>query len=435
MLYAFLRTKLKRKACTLKELTSNLAAEDSLLPSDTASLGELLISLSDKGVIMFLKNQQYLERSWVVIDQEALLKDINGTLFAPKRFKQQCQIASNTGIIRVSSLQQFFSQYESNLLVGFMESLEICHQVNLSGITTILQAITPASFTSNRGNTLNCLLFFPSLLKVEQPEFLDSEEQLSFGWCLGCRDKNYQHFTSRFLQVLLLRLAYTFPLASETVPTSSPIHGLQQRCTVWKNGITWNNADGIRTVVEVIQQNHWVVVAMSHNKDRLLEYIQHRSAVIKLVLALQKLLAPDMDTREGLISPYLLQQWQFQPLADKDLFAIKDVARSMLHHKPFILSCEDGNNKLRTEDVLSLEPYYHLSPSSVCELINSRRADQPVPPSLLHEVRKCCQQSQLKSQSYESLRKFVDSLSMFAGRNPLVSIGIVQGIVIVISIV
>ena len=88
MLYAFLQTKLKTTACQLAELPSAFAAEDSILPSKTSLLSELLISLSDKGVIIFLKNQHHPERSWIVVKKEALLKDIIGTLFAPEDFKE-----------------------------------------------------------------------------------------------------------------------------------------------------------------------------------------------------------------------------------------------------------------------------------------------------------------------------------------------------------
>ena len=193
---------------------------------------------------------------------------------------------------------------------------------------------------------------------------------------------------------------------------------------MWKNGISWNNEDGIRTVVEVIQQNRWVVVTMYHNKDitRQVKYSKHRSAVIRLVLELQKELAPNLDTLECLISPSLLQQCPLDSIPKTaDMFAIKDVARAVLLHNPVILSCTDDSCQLSTE-ALSFEPYHLLSPSSVCELMDSSKSDQPVSSALLNEVRKCCQQPQLESQSHLSLRKHLDNMSIFSGRNPLVSI-------------
>ena len=74
-----------------------------------------------------------------------------------------------------------------------------------------------------------------------------------------------------------------------------------------------------------------------------------------------------------------------------------------------------------TEEALFFEPYHLLSPSSVCELMDSSKSEQLVSPTLLKEVRKCCQWPQLKPQSYACLRECVDKLSMFAGRNPVVS--------------
>ena len=173
--------------------------------------------------------------------------------------------------------------------------------------------------------------------------------------------------------------------------------------------------------MEVIEQSRWVVVAMSHNKDRPVEYSKHRSAVIRLVLDLQKQLAPDLDTCECLISPSLLQKWPLEELPETDLFTIKDVARSLLRHKPFVLSCKDDNYQLSIREDLFFEPYHLLSTTSVCELMDSSKAEQRVPPALLNEVKNSCQLPQLEPQSHACLRVYVDKLSIFAGRNPVVS--------------
>ena len=175
--------------------------------------------------------------------------------------------------------------------------------------------------------------------------------------------------------------------------------------------------------MEVIQQNRWVVLTMYHNKDitRPVEYSKHCSAVIRLVLELQKELAPDLDTFECLTSPSLLQRWPLEHLPESHLFAIKNVANCVLLNKPVILSC-DGSQQLLTQDTVFFEPYHLLSPPSVCELMDNSKNDQPVSSALLNEVRECCQQPQLESQSHLSLRKNLDNMSIFTGRNPLVSI-------------
>ena len=417
LLYAFLQSRI---ACQLQDAISFLSAEDSPIPLEAPLLDELLESLSSKGAVMYFRNKQCLEKSWILVETEIILKDVNGVLFAPEHFKEHCHIASNTGVIRVSSLQQLFPMYDPEMLVELLVSLEFCLPVNLSGIETNLQA------TSSKEDETNQQLFFPALSNTVRPQSVTKElqklstQQLVSGWCLGCKDHKYQYFTARFLYTLIFRLSCTFPSLCENLSTSHSLHGLERKCTVWINGISWNNEDGIRTVVEVIQQNRWVVVTMYHNKDitRPVEYSKHRSAVIRLVLELQKELAPNLDTFECLISPSLLQQWPLEHLPASDLFAIKDVAKSVLLHKQVILSCKDGSNQLSTETALLFEPYHLLSSSSVCELMES---DQPVSSALANEVRECCQQPQLESQSHLSLREHLDSMSIFTGRNPLVS--------------
>ena len=229
VLYAFLRTKLRRASCTLQELTTALISENDY-SYRSSLLTESLTSLNDKGLILFLQNQEHPESSWVVVEKEALLREVNGTLFAPDNFKQYCQVASNTGIVPIATLEELFPQYSSEMLVGCLESMEFCHPVDMPTLqATNLKATL--SFPLTGAN----YLFFPSLVKEHRPDDLPSPR---FGWCLGCSDP-HQYFSNRFLHVLLLRLAFTFPLASEYRSLSSSLHGLERTCRVWRNGICW----------------------------------------------------------------------------------------------------------------------------------------------------------------------------------------------------
>ena len=424
MLYSFLQTKIDRTACQFYELVSYVSNE-SIIPSDSLSLNDFLEYLGDKGLIIYLKNNQCQDKSWIVIKREVILKDVNGELYKPKYFRGHHPIASRTGIIRLSSLSELFPQYDLDMLVELMVGMEFCNPVDLSHTTTNLCPIESTSFLHATDKDL----FFPSLLDTERPQTLSSDTQLSeselvrFGWCLGCMDYEYQFFTNRFLHVLL-RLAYTFPLPSKSYAITHQLGKLERRCTVWKNGISWLNEDGVCTVVEIIQQSRWVVLTMYHDKEMCtpVEYSKHRSAVIRLVLDLQKELVPDLDTVECLISPSVLQQCMpLDHLPETDLFAISDVAKSMLTRKPNILDYKYGSTKLPTKTALYSEPYHLLSPSSVCELMDDSKNNQLVSSVLLDEVRERCQMPQLESQSHLNLRKHLDKISIFAGRDPLVS--------------
>ena len=409
MLYAFLRTKLGKTCCTFQELTSALATENDY-SYKSSLLIESLISLSDKGLILFVQNNKHLQSSWVVVETEALLREVNGTLFAPNHFKQYRQVASNTGIVPITTLEELFPQYSSEMLVGCLESMEFCHPVDLSTLqATNLKAILlpPSSGTNHH-------LFFPSLVKEHQPGDLLSPR---FGWCLGCSDR-HQFFSNRFMHVLLLRLAFVFSRASEHLPLHSSLRGLERRCQVWQNGICWTNVFGVSTIVEIVDLNRWVIVLVS---EKTREAAKTCSSVIRMILDLQHQLCSAVTTSECLISPSLLGRYPFDALPDTNLFPIRDVARATLLHHKVLLDRKEGKHKFLTDEALSCEPYYLLEPSSVCQLFNQSMASQPVPNPLLQEVLRYCQLPHQKPEDYNELRECVNKYSIFAGRNPLVS--------------
>ena len=265
VVYAFLRTKLTVVGCTLHDLVSAVAKEnDSSLPNDQSVLAEILTTLSDKGLILFIHHPH---SSWVVVKTEALLNEINGTLFAPRQFKEHRDIlASNTGIVSTSSLLSVFPHHNTDMLVGFLQSLNFCRPVEPSVLENTNLQTTPSHSTAD-------LLFFPGLVQSERPDSLVQQGALEFGWCLGCVDPN-EFFSSRFLHVLLLSVAYKFPLS----PSSSSVSGLQRICTVWKNGIFWRNYDNITTVIELLDNNRWVLVAMSCDDSTPIEHAELRSS-------------------------------------------------------------------------------------------------------------------------------------------------------------
>ena len=411
VLYAFLHTKLEKKDCKLQELILGLDAEKDFI-FDSTILTESLTSLSDKGLILFLQNQEHPQSSWVVVEKETLLREVNGTLFAPDHFKQYRQVASNTGIVPITTLEELFPQYSSEMLVGCLENMEFCHPVDLTTLqATNLRAAL--SFPSSGANQL----FFPSLVNEHRPDDLPTSPR--FGWCLGCSDP-HQFFSNRFLHVLILRLAFTFPLASEYRSLSSSLHGLERQCEVWRTGICWKSVSGVSTIVEIVDDNRWVIVLVS---EKTREAAQACSSVIRMILDLQHQLCSAVTTCECLISPSLLNRYPFDALPDTDLFDLPTVARAMLLRHKLLLDQKKGKYEISTDEALSCEPYYLLQPSSVCQLFNQSMASQPVPDPLLQEVHvlRYCQLPHQKPQDHKELRECVNKHSIFAGRNPLVS--------------
>ena len=232
VVYAFLRTKLDVVGCTLNYLVSVIAQEnDYSLPSDQSVLIEILTTLSDKGLILFVHHPY---SSWVIVKKEALLNEINGSLFAPSDFKEYRDLASNTGIVAVSNLQQSVSslQHQTCLLVFSCH----CNSVDrwtlqcCSILTSRPHPLTPQLISSS---------FLVSFSQSDQTASVHQLGVLEFGWCLRCIDP-HEFLSSRFFHILLLSIAYKNPLASQFNPHSS-ISGLQR--TVY-NMEEWHILEG-----------------------------------------------------------------------------------------------------------------------------------------------------------------------------------------------
>ena len=407
VVYAFLRTKLDVVGCTLNYLVSVIAQEnDYSLPSDQSVLIEILTTLSDKGLILFVHHPY---SSWVIVKKEALLNEINGSLFAPSDFKEYRDLASNTGIVAVSNLRKVFPHYNMDMLVGFLMSLQFCRPVDPSVLQYTNLQTTPSHSTAD-------LLFFPGLVQSERPDSLVHQlGVLEFGWCLRCIDP-HEFLSSRFFHILL-SIAYKNPLASQFNPHSS-ISGLQRTCTIWRNGIFWRDENNTCALIELLDNNRCVMVAMSYSST--VEYAKLRGSFISLIRRLLHKHSPAPEVCEFLISPDVVCQYPFDTFPDNDLFNMCDVARSILLRQPVVFNCGDGRGHLKTQ-TLPFEPYFLLAPSYVSQLFNPNMADQPVPGPLLEEVKQLCHQTKMKPQTYDKLRKHLDKLSLFAGRSPLVS--------------
>ena len=319
VVYAFLRSKLNVVGCTLHDLVSAVAKEnDSSLPNDQSVLTDILTTLSDRGLVVFL---QHLHSSWIVVKTEALLKEINGTLFAPDHFKEHRDLASNTGIVPVSNLHKVFPDYNSEMLVGFLTSLDFCRPVDPSVLQYTNLQTTSSHSTAD-------LLFFPGLIQSERPDSLIQQGALEFGWCLKCMDP-HEFLSSRFLHLLLLSVAYQFPLASQ-FNSSSSVSGLQRKCTIWRNGIFWRDDNNTCTVIELLDNNRCVMVAMSYTST--VEYAKLRGSLIALIRnLLHKQHSPALKVCEFLISPDLVHQYPIDTFPDTDLFDMYHVARSILY--------------------------------------------------------------------------------------------------------
>ena len=92
LLYAFLKSKPEIPYFTLEMLVFLITRENCPIPAQSIFLTRLLTALNDKGMVIFIKNEQKTNESWIIVNIKMLLKDINGKLFGEVSFKPKEKI-------------------------------------------------------------------------------------------------------------------------------------------------------------------------------------------------------------------------------------------------------------------------------------------------------------------------------------------------------
>ena len=396
--------------------------------------------LHDSGYITYLENSDVTKR-WIILDQAALLSEVNGVLFAPEGFKQHSNLANSTGVVPISKLAQTFPQQDPNVLVQFLSYFEFCGEIH---DLEILQIIKQEPFQER-------FLFFPGLVSLKAPSGVwETNPQFTqfCGWMLQCCEAG-QFLTSQFLLVLLLRIAFSCDLAG-----SGDLPVLYRRCSIWKNGIYWSSKKGVEALFEIRDppQNKEVVVMLCCKSCQEVECAHLRSTIIQMVLLAKQQFCSRVPTKEFLLHPSRVREYPLKSPAE-DLISIREVSRAVVAGDRGVL-CSNGRS-VDLKELLLVEPYANLKADilqqlfigetfvsdrflySMSELIDYKKdlfidmlkpsraqlADKirQAPPGAAEEFVCVLQCWRGDSGTYQSLRETLDQFSVFAGRNPLVS--------------
>ena len=313
-LFVFLLDRFKCVSAVTCEDVQRLASSESLeIPlrhNNPDYLYRSCEELDKAGYIIFIKKCD-IAKSWIVLDQAALLSEVNGILFAPESFKQHCNLANATGVVPVSRIAEKFPQHDQEMLVLFLSHFEFCSEIQDDRVLQLINQNCSRQ-SEQAGLSNERYLFFPGLVSSEFPcGVWDADTKFPHfcGWMLQCSESG-QYFTSQFLQVLLLRIAFSCALASD-----APGSGiLQRKCLFWRNGIYWCNRKGVKALLEFRDppQIREVVVMLCCLADREMECAHLRSTIIQLVLKAKEQFCASVETKQFFIHPSLVQQYPFK---------------------------------------------------------------------------------------------------------------------------
>ena len=323
---------------------------------------EMCKELNNRGNILFMRNDECPQQSWIIFNKAALLSQVNGVIFAPDDFKEHQKLSSDSGIVPLSKLVSVFPKLHSDMITRFLCHLEFCHEVTDPEVLALLHASS---------NPTERLLFFPGLVKLSIPSNVwQPNDQFGYhsGWLLKC-SKPEQFFNPRFLQVLLLRIAYTLAFASSATDS----HVLPRNCRVWKCGMSWSHGSGIEVVVEIVNNKHVIAVMRcfkSHTST--MELLRTRSAIIRMILNSKEEMCPNVEVQESYLHPESVKCY---PLTEEpgNYVCIKDVAQAVVKCHPCVVN--ENSQMLELDTLLHYEPFANLGKNVLCELFDITTQD------------------------------------------------------------
>ena len=402
-------------AISLDELCSKLMElnEPCLLTNQSTVL-EFLNILGSKGLILFLAD------TWVIIDQRALLTEVNGILFNKSINCERKPVASNTGIMSVSNLASLFPKHNTYMLIRFLTSLQFCHQMDSYTVSCITNNKQSDDFPINNDENF---LFFPALITEDKPTSI-FETTNGFGWCLWCPEPQ-QFLSMRFLHTLLHLLAFTYcPHHPEKtdVDHNAAIEEFHRVCRMWKSGIYWKEEENnFEVMVEVTDSNRRVTVLVSHSS--LIESYHLRASLIKQVLSHKNNLCP-CTSKQFIIAPGNIKDVIEKKQGNHVLYGLRSVAKGVLV-KGTVTST---NNKEAAVQLVvgEKEPYLCIAPLVTKALFTDINKYLPLPDHYVQHIYEVCPEIMFLYPSSDythlSVREHLNTFSIFAGRNPLVSL-------------
>ena len=434
-----------------------------VLPRNLSSASKTCTELSRRGTILYMQ-MEAIEYSWVFVESEMLLKKVNGTIFAPNDFPEHKSLAIHTGVVPFKKICNHFRAMEETkhmeieLLLQFMMHMEVCREITDPDMLELL-AIKYPDYKKDRH------FLFPGLIteSIEGVQNVTSAKELwqptpgisyspySSCWVLKCRGIQH-YFSSRFLEVLLLRLAFKHASPTNLHDEGTAIPGFKQACTLWKNGMRWSSTSFIEGLVSVDDHQVAVLMRCCERKEGALAHT--RSQVIREIFAAKEEFCSSTETAELFIPNPTF------PVNTDLSVPFANVTDSIARHEEGIIT--SYNTTMELHRLLHFEPYMYFSTECLFDLYSTH----PQPHTLTQQfiesaissigsARNFCiifsyfctmlNVSQLKIESnsshpyqqmlemfqawqektqgtFQCLREHMDKYSVFSGRNILVSL-------------
>ena len=273
-------------AITLYTFQSWVLENAELLPRNLPPPEVVCCDLTAVGHALFLSNRQDPSQSWLIVDLQAILHNVYGTLFSGSQGK-----VNRFGLLHCSQLAELFPKLDPTMIQEVLISLDFCIQVDSRMLRDDLVKLTAS--TEGEG-----WLYFPALVSVQPPELFpkDADSQHLQWVCWQLRTEEKHLISSHLLQSIILRLASNHVFIHKLSSVK------EHCCNVWMNGLSWMSTKGVDVAVQINDSS--VVQVVGRSKAGPKKLLQCVSTVVRDVIMTTTQLSPKLKATCYIMHPY-----------------------------------------------------------------------------------------------------------------------------------
>ena len=310
-------------AVTFHSFESWLLKNGEQLPMHMPPAMDVCHDLALVGHALFLPNKRDPSQSWLILDLQAILHDVYGTLFSGSQGK-----VNQFGLLHSNQLTELLPKLDPAMIQEVLISLEFCIQVDSSLLQEELLKLT----ARDEGDSW---LYFPALVSAQPlevfPNVPDSQYLQWACWQLRTAEKHL--ISAHLLQTIILRLAANHVFTHE-LPSVR-----EHCCCIWVNGLSWRSIKGVDIMVQISDSSVVQVVGRTEAGPEKLH--QYMSTIVSDVIETTAQLSPKLKATSYIVHPYKPAMWEGDKAPPPDsLYPVSSIIRSISDGGDYALSLQ-----------------------------------------------------------------------------------------------
>ena len=308
------------------------------LPTHLPSAEDVCQDLSAAGYILFLRNKQDLSQSWLVLDLQAILHKVYGTLFSPGQ-----AVVNQFGLLRLTHLSKLFPKLDPKMIQEVLITLEFCIKVDPLLLKEEMLSLTEKYLVEE-------CLYFPALVAAEVHEVFEQDQQC-LHWAYWQLEADENHIIPpHLLQDIILGIAGTHVFLEKELPCSKRKHC----CRVWVNGLSWSSTTGVDVAVQISDSS--VVQVIVRSREGPGELYRYMCSVTQSIFKTIAKLSPSLKATPYIIHPYTyigLEEYRPSPPATR--YPVASIVGSIKDGHKHVLSLPiasgSGSSRVSLQDL------------------------------------------------------------------------------------